>query len=171
MKVWTSIGLAIVVYCSMAMLICHDLFSPALLLTIWSNRLGAPLWTITIACSALLAALVFIAPVNRLIGLSYRLPIFVFFWIIASVALVGFYAEGLRHEKIRQFGADFVIENSFLRSLHEAPRDFQLFLHAAALKNCVPYAWSYREMAFYRLRPATAVNVLPQGLITQCNIK
>jgi hypothetical protein len=83
---------------------------------------------------------------------------------------VGIYGDFLRHGAVLAFGADEVEEHSFFRSLREAPQDFQFFLHTAALKNCTPYAWSYRTMAYYRLGPSVAGNVVPRQWIARCSI-
>ena len=76
-----------------------------------------------------------------------------------------------RNLEIERFAPDEVYTNPFLRSLYETPREFQFYLHAAALKDCVPYAWSYREMRFYRLPNNVAVNVLPSRWIENCDIR
>jgi hypothetical protein len=39
------------------------------------------------------------------------------------------------------------------------------------LKDCVPYAWSYRLMEFYQLPSDVAVNVLPQDWLERCSIQ
>jgi hypothetical protein len=66
--------------------------------------------------------------------------------------------------------ADHVEDRWFFASLHNAPTKYQFFLHATALKNCIPYAWSYRKLAFYVVPPNAAVNVLPHDWIIQCGI-
>jgi len=90
---------------------------------------------------------------------------------VLSVGLVGAYAEYLRRVRVLEFAPDSYVEKPFFRSLQEVPNDFQFFLHAAALKHCKPYAWSYREMDFYELPPDAAVNVLPAEWIKRCAIK
>lgn len=98
-----------------------------------------------------------------------RLPALAVLALVLPTLLIGAYADWKRHELIRQFNADHLIEHSFFCSIREAPANFvQYYLHAAALKNCVPYAWSYRDMAFYQLPPGVAINVLPQEWLEMC---
>ncbi|PKR87393.1 hypothetical protein CXZ10_20315 [Pleomorphomonas diazotrophica] len=81
----------------------------------------------------------------------YVMPLFAGLWLALSVGLVGFYAEYLRTLKVAEFRPDVYVENSFFRSLHNAPAEFQFFAHAVAVRDCKLYAWSYREMAFYEV--------------------
>lgn len=96
--------------------------------------------------------------------------IFIAVLLPATVLSAPFLLERARNQAIARFAPDRLEVNSLWRSLREAPADYQFFLHAAALKDCQAYAWSYREMAFYPLRPNTAVNVLPRGWAEDCGI-
>ena len=87
-----------------------------------------------------------------------------------SIVSVGLYTDRKRHERTTAFAADAIVDHSFFRSIREAPRENQFYLHAAALKECVPYAWSYRRMDFYELEANTAVNVLPHDWLARCKI-
>ncbi|WP_233999610.1 hypothetical protein, partial [Erythrobacter sp. CCH5-A1] len=69
-----------------------------------------------------------------------------------------------------EFGADRQTQHSFLESVRHAPEEFQFFLHTAVMKHCVPYAWSYRTMNFYRIPLRAAVNVMPARWLTECSI-
>lgn len=64
-----------------------------------------------------------------------------------------------------------MFENSFFQSLHQVPRESQFYVHAAVLKNCVPYYWSYSRLSFLPMKADIAVNVLPQDWIDECEIK
>lgn len=99
-----------------------------------------------------------------------RLPMFVALAIVLPTIVVGLYADSERRRGVRAFGADQVEENTFFASIREAPQEYQFFLHTAALKDCAPYAWSYRTQSFYKLPPNVAVNVLPQRWIAKCGI-
>lgn len=144
---------------------------PLALATIWSDRLGLLLWGwIAMLCIGA-SALIFVVPLKSQTARALRLPMFVALAIVLPTTVVGLYADSERRGGIRTFGADEVEENSFFTSIREAPQEFQFFLHTAALKDCVPYAWSYRTHSFYKLPPDTAVNVLPQQWIAKCGTK
>lgn len=147
-----------------------DVLAPLLLMTIWSDRLGAPYWKIAVPGSFAIAAFVLSASSSH-IRSPYRLPVFVVAGLLLSVISVGLYADWIRRERIIEFNADVAIQHTFFRSIREAPREFQFFLHSAALKGCVPYAWSYRLMEFYQLPSDVAVNVLPQDWLECCSIQ
>jgi hypothetical protein len=134
----------------------------------WRERLGAPLWPLLVLVSFIVAAFAFLIPARQRL---LRGPTFVAVAMLGSLLSVGAYADRLRSQAVMAFGPDRVIEHSFLTSLREAPREFQFFLHVAAMKNCVPYAWSYREMDFYRLPDKAVQNVLPAKWLIQCGIQ
>lgn len=165
-----SIIIAIFTYLIMSFLIFGNLFSPIGFLTIWSGRLGADYWFLLVIIAVGVASSVFFPPLATRIDLYARAPLFVFAAIALSVLLVGLYADWKRRKAIQEFLPSHVITHSFFRSIREAPRDFQFYLHTAALKDCVPYAWSYREMAFYALKPSVARNVLPAAWRQMCAI-
>lgn len=137
-----------------------------------SSRLGLLYWKEFALISTALIGIILLNPLKRYsTSIMVRLPAFVAISFLLPTLLIGLYADWKRSELTRQFNADYIEEHSFFHSIREAPVEFQFFLHAAALKNCVPYAWSYREMAFYRLRPNVAINVLPQGWREMCGIE
>lgn len=171
MKIFVSLGLTILAYCAVALLTFGDVLSPIGFMMILPDRLGAPHWKIAVAASFVVAAIALLIRPRLVLKSLYRLPLFVAIAMIFSVTSVGIYSDWLRQQKIVEFNADAVSQYSFFRSIREVPRDFQFFLHTAALKDCVPYAWSYREMDFYQLKPDTAVNVLPRQWVEQCDIK
>lgn len=84
---------------------------------------------------------------------------------------MGLYAEIPRRNAVRNFEPDLVFQNVFWVSLQDAPEDFQQFLHAGAMKDCVPYAWSYREMAMYKVPESAMYNVLPTKWLEDCGLK
>lgn len=75
-----------------------------------------------------------------------------------------------RMNEIMRFDPDEVYTKAFIRSLSQAPAEDQLYLHGGALKDCIPYAWSYSEMQFYKLPGSIAANVLPDSWIVECDI-
>ncbi len=166
----SSIIIAIFTYFIMTFLIFGDLLAPLGFLTIWSGRLGADYWPLIAGIAFVIASSVFFPPLAARVDLYARAPLFVFTAMALSVLLVGFYADWKRREAIQEFAPSHVITHSFFRSIREAPRDFQFYLHTAALKDCIPYAWSYREMAFYALKPGIARNVLPAAWRKMCAI-
>lgn len=140
------------------------------LATIWSDRLGLPYWRVIALVCLAASALIFAPPMRTRISPILRLPVFTILAVLLPTTIVGVYADSFRRRSVLAFGAEEVEEHSFFASIREAPAEFQFFLHAVALKNCVPYAWSYRTLSFYELRPNVAVNVLQQRSITHCGI-
>ena len=88
--------------------------------------------------------------------------------IITPTACLGFYSDLVRQQRLADIDADELIEHSFFRSIREAPRESQLFLHSGALKDCVAYGWSYRTMSLYKLSPNVAQNVVPHSWTVGC---
>ena len=84
-----------------------------------------------------------------------------------STAAIGSYSDYVRNRYTENFGADDVVTNSFFESITEAPREFQRYLHSAALKDCIAFGWSYRTMSFYQIPPSAARNVVPHSWIEQ----
>ena len=161
---------AIATYCVVALIVFGSIVTPVLFLTEWSHRLGIPFWRlIAVGCAALSAA-VFLLPKSWLRSASAKLSLFIALSITSSTAAVGIYSDGIKQARIASFEADEVIEHSFFRSIREAPREAQFFVHSAALKNCVAYAWSYRTMSFYRLPPGVVQNVVPNSWLVRCPI-
>jgi len=85
-----------------------------------------------------------------------------------AVCVAAFLATTQRTQVIAKFNPDEIITNSFFQSIYETPKEFQFYLHAAALKDCKPYAWSYSKMDFYLLRESIAHNVVPRDWIEKC---
>lgn len=171
MKFERSVRLSIVAYCTFAYMVFGDIGEPIGFATMWYDRLGAPYWRALVAGSFTIAAVFFLVTSKMGLKLPYKILIFAVIGVYLSVLSVGMYVDRLRNEKIEAFNADVFFENSFFRSIQEAPVEWQFFLHAAALKNCTPYAWSYRLMDFYELKPNVAINVLPAEWLERCNIR
>ena len=175
---WSYVA-ALVVYSVVASAIFGDPISPILRLLLW--RPGVP---DGLAVSSILGGLLIATAVIWLarrraaaIGSStlafqrnYEPATFVAVALIAWLIIAGTVAWLWRDREIARFEPDRLKTASFVSSLRHAPAEFQFFLHAAALKNCQAYAWSYREMAFYRLPPNVAVNVLPRAWLEECGI-
>jgi hypothetical protein len=165
-----SLGLGILAYCTAATLWCGDPIMPLAQLILFPDHLGIDYWGLAIIASAIIAwQLVSLGKVK--IAQILLFPIFVVAWMSLSVLSVGLYADWIRRERIAEFKPDLEIQHSFFRSIREAPREPQPFLHAVVLKKCQPYIWSYRAMKLFPLGPNVAVNVLPGSWIRQCGIK
>ncbi len=136
----------------------------------WNDRLDPEYWLGPAILGLILGGVtVKTLMMSRKHWVSVLIPAaFIGVTISSTVVLTGIYVELVRSKEFAQFDADSLVENSFLRSLREAPKEYQFFLHAAALKDCQAFAWSYRFMRFYRLSPNTAVNVIPKKWITKC---
>lgn len=135
-----------------------------------SDRLAAPYWWLCIFFSTLLSGGIFFIRQRSSFTLSYKIPLFIAVAMSASIVSVGLYADQIRHARVVAFNADAVVEQSFFRSIREPWSDISFFLHTAALKDCVPYAWSYRTMSFYELKANIAVNVVPTEWLGPCAI-
>ena len=146
-------------------------FQPIGLATIWSDRLGIPHWRMIAALGVFVSALVCAMPLRNTINFTVRLPIFVILAVLLPTVIVGLYADRIRHHVVLALEPDEIEEHSFFASIRMAPADFQDFLHTAVLKDCTPYAWSYRSLRFYRLSPNVGVNVLPSQWIERCAIQ
>ena len=166
-----TFALCLVAYSLVAYGAFGNLFAALTFWVFWSDRLGAQFWPALVSISALLSAAVFLPPLNRLIGRPCRPAIFIASTMLISLLSVGIYADRLRNDGIIAFRPDAYFQHSFFKSIREPRKEHQLYLHAGALKDCVPYAWSYRDMSFYRLRGAVAVNVVPGQWTTKCGIK
>ncbi|WP_322327156.1 hypothetical protein [Cypionkella sp.] len=141
------------------------------LLTIWRDRLGLAFWPALVLVAMVLA--IFPTKFSARFGMPRVLlpAVFVVISMGFSALLVGSYAANQRDGIVEKFEPDVEIRSSVFASFRNAPHEFQFFLHGAALKDCKPYAWSYRQMAFYELPPNVAVNVLPTSWIKKCNIQ
>ncbi|WP_146055979.1 hypothetical protein [Bosea psychrotolerans] len=166
-----SAFLALCAYIFMALLLFGGIFAPVGFLTIWSGRLGPGYWPWLMALALAISSSVYLPPLRERIGRHFRAPLFIASSMAFSVLLVGAYADARRQKSIAAFSPTHVLQHSFFRSIRSAPQEFQFYLHAAALKDCTPYAWSYREMAFYVLKPSVAVNVLPWAWLEMCSIR
>jgi hypothetical protein len=166
-----TFALCILAYVLVAHFAFGNVFAAFTFVLLWSHRLGAPLWPALVGASALISGVVFLPRVRAIIGQPYRLAFWIASTMLLSLLFVGLYADRLRNQAVITFKPDAYFQHSFFRSIKESPKDFQFFLHAGVLKNCVPYAWSYRDMAFDRLPGSAAVNVLPRQWITTCGIK
>ncbi len=173
MRAFRSLGQSALVYIVVSFLLCGGPFSPILLLTLDSDLLGAPFWTHLVIVGGVIAAGGSLAAGRTFGTHRYWLPMFVGLWMVLSFALVGIYATHLRAMKVAAFHPDDYVASTFIRSLHNTPADFQFFLHAAAIKDCKPYAWSYRTMAFYELPSGIAVDLyaFPREWVDRCAIR
>lgn len=140
-------------------------------LTFWRDRLGLVYWPAVIPFGIVLAT------ITTKVAVRYGMPrlftpaTFISISMVCAAVFIGIWADYQRDRIIGRFGPDTEIRSSIFASFRNAPRDFQFFLHGAALKDCKPYAWSYRQMAFYELSPNVAANVLPVSWIEECNIR
>ena len=160
-----NLWLGCATYVAIAVIFFGGLIQPIFLATVWSDRLAAPYWGwIVSACIAIGAACFFLP--SR--WSAARGPAFVLVGLLGSLLSVGAYADYLTSKALDDFGGERNIQHSFNESVRHAPEEFQLFLHAAALKRCVPFAWSYRPLSFYQVPADAAINVLPKEWLSEC---
>lgn len=168
MSIMKSAGFGCLTYVAIATLAFGGLLKPIFLASLWSGRLGAPHWQWIVLVCFLIGALSFLLPKRLSI---IRIPLFVAISLLGSLWSVGAYVDHVKARAMREFYADRQQESSFMQSVIHAPNEPQFFLHAAALKDCVPYGWSYRTMSFYQLPTNVAVNVLPARWLDECSIR
>lgn len=153
-----------------ALLLCGDFMAPfydALMAPAGANRV----WHIFFVGGFFAAFLIASPLVTPRPPGTFRPALFIAAWMWLAALSAGFYGDWVRRQAIADFHADRQIQDSFFISLHQVPNEFQFYIHAAVLKHCVPYIWSYRRLAFFPLGANTAVNVLPQEWLTECGIK
>jgi hypothetical protein len=161
----TAVILSLLVYCLVSLG-----FTGSLLPLAWMEPVANPA-LVAIVSSAILVSLFFRLGFPSSFLTSTKAPLFTLLWMLLSVISLGVYADLMRRSKLADFKPDMAIDHSFFRSIRSAPEEFQFFLHAAAVRDCIPYAWSYRQMDFYELDPNVAVNVLPKEWIERCKIE
>lgn len=153
-------------YVAIAIFSFGSVFKP-IFLAFQPERLGAPNWNWIVFICFAIASLSFLIP-TRLRFL--RGPAFMIIGLGGSVLGVAAYADRLTAAGLEKFRGERQMRNSFIESLRRAPEEHQFFLHAAAMKDCVPYAWSYRTMNFYRVPLRAAINVMPGKWLMECSI-
>ncbi|WP_425081835.1 hypothetical protein [Ruegeria arenilitoris] len=170
MKLLLTALFSVFAYSMTSLFLFGGVFQPIAFITIWNGRLGAPFWLAFVFLGGFFGF--FVGAFLSKLGFKSQvtLPVFIVMAMSLSGVFVESYTSFLRAREINAFSADVEFRNSFFQTLRNAPREFQFYLHAAALKDCVPYAWSYRSMSFYQLPNNVAVNVLPYEWLVQCNI-
>lgn len=158
------------VYVAVTAILFGDPVQPIFLATVWANRLGIPYWRAAAILCVAISALVLVKPLSNSIPREIRPSVFVALAIVLPTIFVGACAEITRNYITYSFKPDAFKEHVIFSSIRYAPEEFQLFLHAAALKNCKAYAWSYRTLSFYELHSDVASNVLPNSWIKRCKI-
>lgn len=163
--------LCVAVYCCMALMLTDSLFSPIVFVKFFWEQPDAIVWHLAFWGGASIAWIISLP-----FGASSRFiilqpAIVLAGWMAFSVAIAGCYANARRERLIAEFHPDEIVQNSFFTSLKEAPGDFRFYVHAAVIKDCIPYMWSYRYMTLVRLNPNVAIDVLPREWISRCGIK
>ncbi len=155
-----------VTYVAIAIFAFGSVFKPVFL-ALEPERLGAPHWTwVPLVCFAIAS-------------LSFRIPARLWFlrgpfFYRHRTGRFRARRRGLRRQvdksRAGEISGNPQTQHSFLQSLRNAPEEYQFYLHAAAMKDCVPYAWSYRTMSFYRVPLSAAINVVPGKWLKECSI-
>lgn len=167
MEAFRAAAYCLIAYSLVALALFGDLSSPIYFV----NWAPPGLRHFVLIASAVFAAAIASPVVVPQLSGTVRLALFTATWVMLTVLSVGFYADWQRREAISLFNADSEIQHSFFLSIRKVPREHQLYVHSAALKACIPYIWSYRNMSLVRIDPNVAVNVLPPDWIARCNIK
>ena len=162
---------ALLAYCLASTVLFGGPFQALALLTIWNDRLMLPYWSVLVFLPILLALMLTRLSARPRVPRALLPAFFIVISMGFSALMVGSYAAAQRARIVEKFDPDLEIRSSVFTSFRNAPRDFQFFLHGAAMKDCKLYAWSYREMGFYKLPPNVAINVLPPNWLEQCGIQ
>lgn len=160
----------VVAYSASAIVWFGGFLRPIGFLTLWNDRLAVDNWTVVVLAGIGFGLGLALLGLRFSLKLRYAPAVFIACAMTCSTIALGIYTENTRSREIEKFSPDLEMRASFFRSLRASPRDFQFFLHGAALKDCVPYAWSYRTMSFYELSQNVAVNVLPAAWLEDCDI-
>jgi hypothetical protein len=144
---------AAITYAVASVALFGDPFKPAEALLYWTGILGSRYWL-----TPLLVGLA-VGVVLALLTALTRARIFAPAVLVAvampmAVALTVLAVNAERAREIAKFRPDRIKDRSFRLALLERPgREPQFYVHAVAMKDCVPYIWSYRLMRFYQLEP------------------
>lgn len=152
-------------------LLCGDMLSTLANSPIMSTAGSRDIWNVFFLGSFALGVIVSLPWVTPFIWPEFRPALFMSVWMIASATSAGIYGTSKLNEAIAAFHGDKVIKNSFFQSLHQVPREFDTYAHALIMRDCRPYYWSYKWLKFIPLSADSAVNVLPQSWLDECNIK
>jgi hypothetical protein len=159
-EVLAAIVLGVLSYCLCATVFFGDPLRPIAFALFWHDGLSATYWA-----GPLLAGLLFGILLTRKRSARLRPAILIVISMTICVLATAIIAETARAQKIARFKPDYILTNRFMNSLRQAPREWQFYLHALAIKDCQHYAWSYREMDFYRLPPSVLKNLsLPKDI-------
>jgi hypothetical protein len=167
---FVSFLLCIALYCLIALITTESLLTPIGILGIFGSPLGTEGGGYAIAFSTALSVFIAFRVIPSSAG-SFRWPVFVALCMVLNFLSVAVYADWRRNDTIIQFSPDKQFQHSFAWSIRRGFTDHQFEVHAAVLKDCVPYIWTYRGMGLFELDPDIAVNVLPIEWIKECGIK
>ncbi|MBN9261117.1 MAG: hypothetical protein J0J14_09635 [Hyphomicrobium sp.] len=165
----TQILLAGIAYVVTSQVLFDGWLKPIAIMDFWRDRVPPEYWSGPLAIGLIVGALVALILARTTLALVGP-AVFIIVSMFTTVALTAMAVEKKRDEMTAQFKPDRLKKESFWRTIREAPADFQFFLHAAAMKQCVPYAWSYRRMDFYPLNAQTARNVIPPAWLIECGV-
>jgi len=108
-------------------------------------------------------------------GILVKLPraSYIPLWVTAFLLISAYFGradiEAQRERITAEFAPDhYELSNGVVLRFH---KDFEFNLHGQAIKDCVPYAWSYREMGWYKLPQNIAPNVLRRDWVKMCDLK
>ncbi|MCR6499500.1 hypothetical protein MUO32_10685 [Shinella sp. CPCC 101442] len=166
---FVSFLLCIVVYCLVALTTTGSLLTPIGILGLFGSPLGTEGGGYALIFSIALSVLIAFRVIPPSAG-SFRWPVFVALCMLLNVFSIGTYADWRRNETIVRFSPDRQMQRSFFWSLRRVFDEPQFEVHAAVLKDCVPYIWSYSHMILFEVEPNTAVNVVPYAWIKECGI-
>lgn len=152
-------------------LLCGDMLSTLANAPIMARAGSRDFWNVFFLGSFALALIVSLPWLTPFIWPEFRPALFMTIWMLASATSAGIYGTAKLNEAIASLHPDKVFKNSFFQSLHQVPREFSTYAHAGAMKDCRPYYWSYTWLKFIPLNTDSAVNVLPQDWLDECNIK
>ena len=161
-----SVAIGLIVF----VLLSHLLFGNAWLpiaggLWFLNDPSSAPLTT-RIAIAILVGfiaayALVFLG-LMRGLKWVFSAPAFIAIFVIVTWGTLSIELESSRVKALLMFRADKSVQHTVFWSYRQAMKSFKIEPHAATMKDCQIYIWSYKQMAFQEIGPNTAKNITPQ---------
>ena len=160
-----SLGLGCTTYAILSFAMFGSFFQPIMLLVFYPAELAGLHWRWIVAGGFAVGTLAFFIPAR---WSYFRVPAFVAVGMLGPLFVVAVYANDMTAQALKAFGADRSTQQGFVKSLRHMTDEPKFHLHAIALKRCVPYAWSYRSLDFYRIPARAAINVLPRAWLAEC---
>ena len=166
-----SIAAAIIIFFLLSAGLFRNTFLPALgFLWLMSNDESLAKAYASLATILGITAAYISVKLARRRGMNWKFsaPAFVSIFVIVTWLMLTVSLEVARRVAIAKFDADASSQHSVLWSYHRALEPFKTHPHAAALKDCRIYIWSYKSMSFIELSPDAYKRAAPNAWVKSC---